>query len=136
MTAGLPGAGIGGTFYLISALLMPVRELYRLLSGDRSAERWRLVARQTAIAAGIFAGLWLTGWAVAHLVGAAGVTARTGSSAALAGRQEIGGEAVLVPLGTLAAVLGAVQIARVAAYLRGATRTAGTGERASSARPR
>ena len=32
MTAGMPGTGIGGLFYLLSALLMPLRELWRLVA--------------------------------------------------------------------------------------------------------
>lgn len=62
MTAGLPGTGIGGFFYLISALVMPVHELVFLVRGRSSLSRWRVVARQTAIAVGIIAGIWVMGW--------------------------------------------------------------------------
>ncbi|MCH1867597.1 hypothetical protein [Nocardioides sp. CFH 31398] len=53
MTAGLPGTGLGGLFYLLLALAMPVIELVRTLRGDHSAERWRLALTQAGIALGI-----------------------------------------------------------------------------------
>src|SRR5215218_3721657 len=119
MTAGLPGAGIGGLFYLFSALLMPVRSLHRALTGGEP--RWRLAFRQAALAAGVFAGIWGTGWllgaAMRHVAPAAadapahpGVpnVVRTG--------------ALLFSLGTLAAVLAVVQVARLAARRREAGR--------------
>jgi hypothetical protein len=63
MTAGIPGIGLGGLFFVISALLMVVLELYRTARGRSSLARWRFVGRQAAIAAGIvlntMAALWL-----------------------------------------------------------------------------
>jgi hypothetical protein len=61
MTAGMPGTGIGGVFYLASALVMPFIELLRTLRGRSSKERWRLVLRQLAMSALITAGMWLIG---------------------------------------------------------------------------
>lgn len=61
MTAGLPGTGIGGVFYLVSALLMPFVELFRTLRGESSVERWLIVARQLTMATAIIAGMWLMG---------------------------------------------------------------------------
>ena len=46
MFAGLPGIGVGTLFYVLTALLMPLVELTRLLRGDVSAARWRLVLTQ------------------------------------------------------------------------------------------
>src|SRR5215203_6908142 len=51
MTAGIPGIGIGALFYVISALLMVVLELYRTIRGRSSLARWRIVGRQATIAA-------------------------------------------------------------------------------------
>jgi hypothetical protein len=63
VTAGIPGIGLGGLFFVISALLMVVVELYRTARGRSSLARWRFVGRQVAIAAGIvfttMAALWL-----------------------------------------------------------------------------
>jgi len=61
MTAGLPGTGIGGVFYLLSALLMPLVELVKTLRGQSSWPRWVLVIRQFAMASGIVAGMWMLG---------------------------------------------------------------------------
>ena len=63
MTAGIPGIGLGGLFFVISALLMVVVELYRTVRGRSSVARWRFVGRQAAMALGIIfatvAALWL-----------------------------------------------------------------------------
>jgi hypothetical protein len=61
MNAGLPGTGIGGVFYLLSALLMPFFEVVRTLRGNSSWSRWVLLLRQLAMAAGILAGMWALG---------------------------------------------------------------------------
>jgi hypothetical protein len=53
MTAGIPGIGLGGLFFVISALLMVVVELYRTVRGRSSVARWRFVGRQAAMALGI-----------------------------------------------------------------------------------
>ncbi|MEO5589433.1 MAG: hypothetical protein ABIS03_07590, partial [Gemmatimonadaceae bacterium] len=76
MTVGLPGAGIGGMFYLLSALAMPIHALAEAAlcaAGLRKPEArrsppWSLVWRQFLIAVAIIAGLWLTGWALATLL--------------------------------------------------------------------
>jgi hypothetical protein len=63
LTAGIPGIGLGGLFFVISALLMVILELYRTVRGRSSLARWRFVGHQAAIAAGIVlataAALWL-----------------------------------------------------------------------------
>jgi hypothetical protein len=46
MSAGLPGLGLGGLFFIFSALLAPLFELVRAVQGRSTAERWRQVARQ------------------------------------------------------------------------------------------
>lgn len=63
MTAGVPGVGLGGLFFVISALLMVVVELYRTARGRSSVARWCFVGRQAVMALGIVfatvAALWL-----------------------------------------------------------------------------
>lgn len=63
MNVGIPGIGLGGLFFLISALLMPFIELARTVRGRSSPARWRFVARQFTMAVGIIAAtmtmLWL-----------------------------------------------------------------------------
>lgn len=58
--AGLPGTGLGGLFYLLLALWMPVAELHRTLQGRSSPARWRRVGVQFAMACGIIAVLACT----------------------------------------------------------------------------
>ncbi len=68
MTAGLPGSGIGGFFYLLSAFLMPVKESVSLWRRESSSASRRTVCRQMINAAGVFCGVWLTGWFIARAV--------------------------------------------------------------------
>jgi hypothetical protein len=48
MSAGLPGLGLGGLFFIFSALLAPFRELWRTTRGRSRPGEWRAVARQFA----------------------------------------------------------------------------------------
>lgn len=70
MTAGIPGTGIGGMFYLISALLMPVHEFSIFLFRRRrsSKKRWRTAFKQAGNALGVIIGIWITGWILLHLI--------------------------------------------------------------------
>jgi len=61
MTAGLPGTGIGGVFYLLSTLLMPIIEIIMTIRGKSSVARWMFVLRQLAMGATILGGMWLLG---------------------------------------------------------------------------
>lgn len=44
MIAGLPGTGIGGLYYLLLVVLMPLRELYFWICGRSSRPRWRVIS--------------------------------------------------------------------------------------------
>jgi hypothetical protein len=57
MIAGLPGIGVGTLFYVLTALWMPIRESVRLVKGESSVERWRLIAVQLFFAASIIASI-------------------------------------------------------------------------------
>jgi hypothetical protein len=61
MIAGLPGTGISGLFYIISAFWMPVAEIVRFLRGRKRQSNWRLVFSQFALASGILVTLGATG---------------------------------------------------------------------------
>ena len=50
MSAGLPGLGLGGLFFVLSALLAPAVELGRTARGQSSPEAWRQCGRQFALA--------------------------------------------------------------------------------------
>ena len=64
MTAGVPGAGIGTLFYLISALWMPFEEIRRGVQGRSTPASRRTVLRQSSIALGMCASLWGVAWAL------------------------------------------------------------------------
>ena len=123
MTVGLPGAGIGGVFYLLSALAMPVHALAEsamVAAGLRSAASrrsppWRLIWKQFAIALTIIGGLWVTGWILAAIL-VAHPTALGNAQTSAIGKKlpnVLRAGAVLVSVGTLAVVLLSVQIARL-----------------------
>jgi hypothetical protein len=62
MGAGIPGTGMATLFYLVCAVLMPLRELVLTVQGRSSWARWRLVCRHLAFA------LAMAGAAVATFV--------------------------------------------------------------------
>jgi hypothetical protein len=64
MTAGLPGTGIGGLFYLLLAIYMPVREFFRTLQGRTTLKRWGVITLQLLFVAGILAAMWGEVWAL------------------------------------------------------------------------
>ncbi|MFH0964915.1 MAG: hypothetical protein V2A58_13025 [Planctomycetota bacterium] len=62
MTAGLPGTGIGGIFYVLLAVLMPALEAGRAMRRRSSLRRFGMVAGHFALSAGIVGALWLEWW--------------------------------------------------------------------------
>lgn len=112
MTAGIPGSGIGGIFYVIGALLLPLRTLVQQARGERV--KWAPVLRQFALGLGILAGLWLAGVLLSLLL--APVLPAAPSRVAVARHADVLRLlSVYASFGTLAAVLLAVQVARVVA---------------------
>ena len=59
MAAGLPGFGLGGLFFILTALLAPVGELWRTARGRSSVAAWRLVGRQFCQAVAMLAAVYL-----------------------------------------------------------------------------
>jgi len=57
MNVGLPGAGIGGLFYLLCALAMPFKEVFLTITRRGHKFRYRLIATQLSIATGIVLGV-------------------------------------------------------------------------------
>jgi hypothetical protein len=68
MNVGLPGTGIGGVFYLLSALWMPFHEIYRTIREKKPPQRVHLILAQVSLALGIIAGIWLMGWLLGELL--------------------------------------------------------------------
>ncbi|HEX6064388.1 MAG TPA: hypothetical protein VFZ04_09230 [Longimicrobiales bacterium] len=120
MSVGLPGSGIGGVFYLLSAMWMPMHSAQRSVRGKQP--QWRVMARQTLLASLIIGALWGTGVVIDLVLTGAPVS---GSLRAAVGK----GEASNLPtvfraasfaltFGTLALVLAAVQVLRFVVPLR------------------
>jgi hypothetical protein len=68
MIAGLPGTGISGLFYLLSAFWMPIAEFVRTLRGRERQSNWKLVFSQFALATGILAALGGTGALIDYFI--------------------------------------------------------------------
>lgn len=115
MTVGVPGTGIGGLFYLASALLLPVRGVIRRMRG--AAVSWRGIIRPAGLGFGVLLGIWGTGWLLGLLVGPlaepAGLASQGGAELRRHYENLVRWGALLAGFGTLAAVLLAVQIARL-----------------------
>jgi hypothetical protein len=109
MTAGIPGAGIGGLFYLASTILLPARSLMRRLRGYPETARWRDQAFVVLLTAGILGALWATGWFLAFVVPRQVLT-RGGLSKPAAG----GVAATVIPMATFAVAVGTLVFVLVA----------------------
>ncbi len=128
MNAGLPGVGIAGLFFVISALLMPVVELARTLRGRSSLERWQGVAHDWLLAVAMVAAFLGMGWAVAEKV-------PEPMSKALRGGVPTRVSTMLLTLLVFTALLLAIQTAR---FARATHRRSGraTAARRPAAEPR
>jgi hypothetical protein len=62
MTVGLPGTGIGGLYYFVLVLLMPLRETWLTLRGRGSVERWKQVGVYWCFLLTILGVLWAESW--------------------------------------------------------------------------
>ena len=68
MNAGLPGTGIGGLFYLLSALCMPFAEVARMVRGRKQQSAWKLVIAQVSLATTMLAALTVIGLLTDYLI--------------------------------------------------------------------
>lgn len=82
--AGLPGTGLGGIFYVVLALVMPLIETYRTLRGRGTRARWGLVMRQFSLACGIVAAMATAITVSIAVLGRPGTTEGTDSTLLLA----------------------------------------------------
>lgn len=116
MSVGLPGTGVGGLFYLVTALLMPFREGYRALIGAGDRPSRRTVVRQVAITVGVLAGIWATGWLLGLMLSQAPAVAdlvKVVRGPAARASNVLRTISLVAAFTTLGAVLGAVELARV-----------------------
>jgi hypothetical protein len=75
MSAGVPGLGLGGLFFVLSALAGPAIELVRTLAGASSRGAWSRVWRQFGIAVAMIVAVDLSLRACFLLIGLAGAAA-------------------------------------------------------------
>jgi len=115
MNPGLPGAGIGGLFYILSALWMPVCELWRLRRGDAPG-RWPLVAQQFGIAVGIIVAMSGVFWALDTVLLLQLVAAHAAGQMHAMWTMRV--SALAVTSGVLATVVGTVHVVRLCLRLR------------------
>jgi hypothetical protein len=115
MSPGLPGTGIGGLFYILSALWMPVCEMWRRRRGA-APRQWPLVARQFAIAVGVVAVMTGVFWALDTVIMLEQVAAHAVGKEHVMWSLRI--SALMVTTGVLAAVIGAVHLVRLCLRLR------------------
>jgi hypothetical protein len=81
MIAGIPGTGIGGIYYILLALLMPLHEACLMVTGPSSWRRWGVVGLQVVHALGILGAVYGMGWLLAQGVNALRFHVLTGPSA-------------------------------------------------------
>jgi hypothetical protein len=115
MSAGLPGLGLGGLFFIFSALLAPFPELWRTLRGRSDLASWKVIGRQLAQALSMVAAIDLTLRLTYVVLSAAGI-----------GNPPAADEATVLPLnligittGLLALVLCGAKLAELALRARG-----------------
>ena len=114
MTAGLPGTGIGGLFYLISALLMPCREAFRALIGRGDRARGQVALQQGGLAVTILGAVWVTGLVLGLLHIGTSLVHR----ATIYGLHILYITPVIVAFATLSGVLIGVEVARMVLLIK------------------
>jgi hypothetical protein len=115
MNPGLPGTGIGGLFYILSALWMPICEVWRRSRGD-APRHWLLVARQFAIAVGVVAAMSGVFWALDTALMLREVAAHAAGTGHLILSVRV--SALVVTSGVLVSVISTVHLVRVCLRLR------------------
>ncbi len=118
MFAGLPGTGIGGIFYLLLTLWMPVNELYLTAKGRSSAERWKFIAYRWAVFAFVIALLWVQAAVVTALIGGERLSHALRSDRMIATGETYLGSTATVALTGLALVVLLLYVVRLALIVR------------------
>lgn len=116
-SAGLPGTGIGGLFYILAALSSPLRFLWRRAGTRRGSGTRREIVEVAVIALGVIAGIWFAGWIlgvvlVSYPGALSGLSPRAITSSGHAANV-LRAAAIVAGIATLAFVLGAVEVARL-----------------------
>jgi hypothetical protein len=125
MTAGLPSAGIGGLFYLASAILLPFRSGWRRLRGVPDKVTVRMQIESLGIALGMLGGMWLAGWLLALVMPVTMLPHEVVGTGGLAERQSlVRASFFAIAVLTLLVVLSTVEVARLMLRVRSPRRRA------------
>jgi len=111
VAAGLPGTGIGGLFFILSAFFMVIVELQRTIRGRSSLARWRIVARHAGIAAAMVAAITAVVWLLHQALFPSAAKAHGGETST-ATDQLVPFAPVLITLAVLATVLATAYVAQ------------------------
>jgi protein-S-isoprenylcysteine O-methyltransferase Ste14 len=112
MAVGLPGTGVGGLFFILSAFFMVVVELHRTIRGRSSLARWRIVGRQAGIAAAMVVAVTVALWLLHQLLFPSTAAGGKGSGSTPATDQLVPFAPVLITLAVLAALLVTAYLAK------------------------
>jgi hypothetical protein len=117
MAAGIPGLGLGGLCFVLSALSGPAIELVRTFAGTSSREAWARVWRQFAIAATMIVVVDLALRACFLVVGLAGLDSPDAGGVTVLPLTQFG-----IAVAVLSALLAAAKLAQLAVRARNARR--------------
>jgi len=111
----LPGTGLGGLYYLLSVVLMCIREVVHRIRGTGDRGKSRIAREQVLILGGALTTMWLNGMAIQYLVRLlsrhrSGGRVPTLSQAAQAGLPV---NALLISVGILLGLIVLVQVLRL-----------------------
>lgn len=115
MSVGLPGVGLTGLFFVLSALLALPLEIVRTIRGRSSLERWAEVLRSLALAVAMIIVLVLAYSALHLVVGqlSGPVKAGHGHRSGSAGVWMLPTVPLLITLGLVMALVGTAKLAHV-----------------------
>jgi hypothetical protein len=114
VSAGLPGLGLGGLFFILSALAAPLVELVRTARGRSSLARWRRLGRQFALALAMIVAVDVTlrlAFGLVSLVGG-------GEPPSIGGLTVLPGVPIAITTGLLATVLATAKGMELATRVR------------------
>jgi hypothetical protein len=117
MSAGLPGVGLSGIFFIASALIALPLEIARTVRGQSSLTRWATVLRHLAIASTMIVSLELA-YAVMHLAIGKLVTVAHHGAAQRTRLHMLPVAPVLVTLGVIALLLLGAKAAQLVSRSR------------------
>lgn len=117
MTAGLPGTGIGGLFYLLLVAWMPFRELYLLVRGRSNPQRWRAIGFFASLMVSIVVTTYLEAWLISQAVIGVATKLHLPVPGNGQGYRLLASTTIFLSLGSLVGVLLSVHAVRLALWL-------------------